>query len=402
MIIRARLVVTMEGPPIENGAVVIAGDKITDVGTIGEIKTRNSGAVVDLGDRALLPGLINAHCHLDYTGLRGKIPPPNSFTGWIRSINAEKEKHSAQDYRCAIEEGLAEARKFGTTTLVNFEAFPELISSVRPSGRIWWLAELIDVRTPKRAGEIVQAAVAALGGVEQWGLAPHAPFTASPAMYRRCQEIGRRDKLLLSTHLAESREEMLMFSEGRGPLYDFLKSLGRDMSDCGGKTPLASFLGMHGSDSPGWLVAHLNELAESDFELLETSSHNFHVVHCARSHKYFEHSPFQFQRLQSLGVNICLGTDSLASTEDLSLFGEMRAFQKAFPQVSSREVLEMVTRNPARALGQADGLGWIRPQTQADLVAVSVSGRLETLYDEIISLEDGVAWSMVEGEPAEP
>jgi cytosine/adenosine deaminase-related metal-dependent hydrolase len=401
MIIRARLVVTMEGPPIENGAVVISGDRITDVGAIGEIKTRNSGAVVDLGERALLPGLINAHCHLDYTGLRGKIPPPNSFTSWIRSINAEKEKHSAQDYRCAIEEGLAEARKFGTTTLVNFEAFPELISSVRPFGRIWWLAELIDVRTPKRAREIVEAAVAALGVVEQWGLAPHAPFTASVAMYRRCQEIGRRDKLLLSTHLAESREEMLMFSEGRGPLYDFLESLGRDMSDCGGKTPLASFLETHGSDSPGWLVVHLNELSESDFELLEISSHNFHVVHCARSHKYFGHSPFQFQRLQSLGVNICLGTDSLASTEDLSLFGEMRAFQKAFPQVSSREVLEMVTRNPARALGHSDQLGWIHPDSHGDLVAVSATGPLESLYDEIISLEDAVSWSMVGGEAAE-
>jgi cytosine/adenosine deaminase-related metal-dependent hydrolase len=220
-------------------------------------------------------------------------------------------------------------------------------------------------------------------------------------MYRRCEEIGQRDKIVLSTHLAESREEMLMFCEGRGALYEFLKSIGRDMSDCGGKTPLASFLGgARGyGGSPGWLVAHLNELTAGDFALLETSVHNFHVVHCPRSHKYFGHSPFQFQRLQSLGVNICLGTDSLASNEDLSLFGEMRAFQKAFPEVPSRDILSMVTRNPALALGKPDELGSIRPGSHADLIALPVNG--PTLYDEIISLEDAVSWSMVGGEAAE-
>jgi cytosine/adenosine deaminase-related metal-dependent hydrolase len=401
MIIRARVVVTMDGPPIKNGAVVISGGRITDVGVIGEVKARNSGAVVDLGERALLPGLINAHCHLDYTGLRGKIPSSKSFTEWIRSINAEKEKRSEEDYRAAIEQGLAETRKFGTTTVVNFEAFPKLISTIRQPMRVWWLAELIDVRDPKRASEMVDAALAALGNAEHRGLAPHALFTASAAMYRRCEEIGQRDKIVLSTHLAESHEEMLMFCESRGALYEFLKSIGRDMSDCGGNTPLASFLGRacgH-AGSQSWLVAHLNELTPNDFELLETSFHNFHVVHCPRSHNYFGHSPFQFQKLQSLGLNICLGTDSLASNEDLSLFGEMRAFQKAFPKVSSRDILSMVTRNPALALGKPDELGSIRLGSHADLIALPVGG--PTLYDEIISLEDAVSWSMVGGDPAE-
>jgi cytosine/adenosine deaminase-related metal-dependent hydrolase len=401
MIIRARVVVTMDGPPIENGAVAISGGRITDVGVIGEIKARNSGAVVDLGERALLPGLINAHCHLDYTGLRGKIPSSKSFTEWIRSINAEKEKHSEEDYRTAIQQGLAEARKFGTTTVVNFEAFPELISTILKPMRVWWFAELIDVRDPKRASEMVDAALAALGNAEHRGLAPHALFTASAAMYRRCEEIGQRDKIVLSTHLAESREEMLMFCEGRGALYEFLKSIGRDMSDCGGTTPLASFLGRTRgyAGSVVWLVAHLNELTADDFALPKTSVHNFHVAHCPRSHNYFGHSPFQFQKLQSLGVNICLGTDSLASNEDLSLFGEMRAFQKAFPKVSSQDILSMVTRNPALALGKLHELGSIRPGSHADLIALPVRG--PTLYDEIISLEDAVPWSMVGGEAAE-
>src|SRR5246127_1441785 len=92
MIVRARTIVTMDGAPIKNGAVAVSGNRIVDVGKFDQIKTRNSGAVVDLGEQALLPGLINAHCHLDYTRLRGKIAPQKSFADWIRAINAEKAK----------------------------------------------------------------------------------------------------------------------------------------------------------------------------------------------------------------------------------------------------------------------------------------------------------------------
>ena len=89
MILRARVVVTMDGPPIENGAVVISGNRVLDVGGFPEISGRHLGEeLVDLGEQALLPGLINAHCHLDYTCLRGKIPPQKSFANWIRAINA--------------------------------------------------------------------------------------------------------------------------------------------------------------------------------------------------------------------------------------------------------------------------------------------------------------------------
>src|SRR5438132_5039992 len=97
MIIRARTVVTMDGAPIENGAVAISGNQIADVGKFDEIRTRNAGEIVDLGEQVLLPGLINAHCHLDYTCLRGEIPTQKSFAGVIRAINVEKSKLLRKD-----------------------------------------------------------------------------------------------------------------------------------------------------------------------------------------------------------------------------------------------------------------------------------------------------------------
>src|SRR5437588_12237825 len=128
MIVRARIVVTMDGKPIPNGAVRVRGDRIVEVGKISEVAFAND-EILDLGEYVLLPGLINAHCHLDYTCLRGKIPRQKSFTNWIRAINAEKAGLTAQDYVASINAGSAEAYRFGTTTIANLTAFPELIAS---------------------------------------------------------------------------------------------------------------------------------------------------------------------------------------------------------------------------------------------------------------------------------
>ncbi len=141
MIVRARVVVTMAAPPVENGAVVIAGDRVVDVGKFADVaKNYSAEEVLDLGDRALLPGLINAHCHLDYTCLRGKIPRQKSFAAWIRAINAAKAKLTSDDYVASINDGFAEARRFGTTTIANLTAFPELVSRTASTIRTWWFA----------------------------------------------------------------------------------------------------------------------------------------------------------------------------------------------------------------------------------------------------------------------
>jgi len=399
MILRARIVVTMHGAPIENGAVAIEGNRIVDVGLLNEVKSRNSGDVVDLGEQALLPGLINAHCHLDYTCLRGKIPAQKSFADWIRAINAAKAKLSGEDYLASIADGFAEAKKFGTTTIANLEAFPELVAKIRSPIRTWWFAELLDVRLPERAKDVVDLAIESLKQATNWGLAPHALFTASADLYQRCEEIACRENILLTTHLAESREEMSMFRDASGLLYEFMKGIGRPMDDCDHETPLALFVGHRGLPER-WIVAHLNELAEGDFDLLARSRRKFHVVHSPRSHGYFAHSLFPFERLRALGFNICLGTDSLASNEDLSLFAEMRAFQRSEPTVSPSKIFEMVTVNPARALRQGNALGKIRPGFYADFVSIPCarSTRLRRVYEKIIAFDRPVDWMMVNGE----
>src|SRR5437763_16616949 len=396
MIVRARIVVTMNVSPIENGAVRVIDGRIVDIGNFADVGSAND-EIVDLGDYVLLPGLINAHSHLDYSCLRGKIPRQKSFTNWVRVINAEKGKLTAEDYVRSINAGFVQAQQFGTTTIANLTAFPELIAKIKPPIRTWWFAELIDVREPDRAKEIVKSATDLLKGTENWGLAPHAPFTASENLSRDCQEIALRESILLTTNSAESHEEMEMFRDASGPLYQFMKGIGREMTDCGDDTPLRRFLRHLGNASPaGWIIAHLNELTESDFDLLREMRHKFSIAHCPRSHAYFGHAPFRFERLQKLGFNLCLGTDSLASNDDLSLFAEMRAFQKEFPDVPPEKILEMVTVNPARALRRENELGKIERGFLADMIALPFTTSA-SVYETILNFVGKVPWFMLHG-----
>ena len=124
---------------------------------------------------------------------------------------------------------------------------------------------------------------------------------------------------------------------------------------------------------------------------------NFTITHCPGSHRYFGHAPFPLERLRSLGFNICLGTDSLASNSSLSLFEEMRELQRKAPSLSPRDLLEMVTTNPASALGQAKLLGRVRAGYRADLIGLplAISGR--DLLDQIVAFNEPVRWMMIDG-----
>jgi cytosine/adenosine deaminase-related metal-dependent hydrolase len=187
-----------------------------------------------------------------------------------------------------------------------------------------------------------------------------------------------------------------MFRDANGPAFDFLKSIGRPMEDCGKNTPLA-FLLRNQSIDGRWIIAHLNELDPGDFDLL-TRAPKFHIAHCPRSHTFFGHAPFALERLRALGFNICLGTDSLASNASLSLFAEMRELLRKEPSLSPRDAVEMVTVNAAGALGQGNVLGQIRPGFYADLIAIPEMSASASLFESIVSFEEAVPWVMLNGE----
>ena len=141
-------------------------------------------------------------------------------------------------------------------------------------------------------------------------LSPHAPYSTSPELLRLCGEAAREEKLRVAIHVAESEQEFDMFAYAQGGLHDWLKKNGRDNTDCGRGTPV-QHLEKAGLLGKNVLAIHANYLDEDDFGLL--AKRKASVVHCPRSHLYFGHQPFPLEKLASAKVNICLGTDSLAT-----------------------------------------------------------------------------------------
>jgi len=404
MIIRARAVVTMDGPVIENGAVAIEGNRIVAVGQVPDLAWISEGPVIDLGDCALLPGLINAHCHLDYTMMRGAISRPKCFTAWVQRINALKRSLDSDDYLAAIRRGFAELRRWGTTSVCNIEAFPELMTHLgRSPIRTWWFYEMIDIRHRLTTDDVVAGALSFFqnraGSLDTFGLSPHAPYTASISLYQLANSCATAFTMPLTTHVAESREEFAMFRHAGGPLHEFMASLQRPMGDCGKATPFAQ-LWQSGAIDGRWLLVHMNELTDGDFSLLAEIPRGGapSIVHCPGSHRYFGHTPFQFRRLHELGVNICTGTDSLASTDSLSLFDELRLLHQTEPWLTCEQLLRTVTVNPARALRRRDQLGKIVPGALADLIAVPASGSLASVHEEVVHHDQPIPWMMIDGQ----
>ncbi len=376
---RARLVLPVSSPPIENGAVAVDGRRIIAVAPFADLAVRFSHAeVVDHGETILLPGLINAHCHLDFTVMRGSILSNGSFSAWVRRINDLKRTLTDADYLASIAEGFAELKKWGTTTVLNIESLPELMVHLPPPPiRTWWFYELLDIRNRVHTEEVVAGALSFFEERPAWhggfGLSPHAPYTTSLELYRLARSCAEEYGMPFTTHLAESDEEMAMFEQGGGPLYDFLASIGRDMSDCGGRTPIRHLLEA-GALPPGAILAHLNRLGPGDEALLAEYGRGFSIVHCPNCHVYFEREPFPYATLRDLGLRISLGTDSCASNRGLNLFDEMQTFRRKNDGVSPGELIEMVTRHPAAALGRAGNFGELSVGARGDFITLPFGG----------------------------
>ncbi len=399
----------MDAPPLEDGGLLVEGNQIAAVGRFTDLWAAHSARLIDLGEVILMPGLINAHCHLEYSSLRHLILTQTTFAKWIQRINASKRNLTDDDYLDATKAGAAELLRHGTTSVVNIEAFPELMVR-RPELplRTWWCYEMLDVRLRHHTEESMHGAMLFFdpsdSELTQFALSPHSPYTASAELYRLCAEAGEALGMLVTTHVAESAEEMQMLRDGSGPLHEFLAGLGRDMSDCGQATPLQHLI-EHGGLRPEHLLVHLNELSGDDEALIArwARGKEIHVAHCAKSHQFFQHGPFPYEKLLAANANISLGTDSLASNDKLDLFAEMRCFSEAFPNVSPVEIVEMVTRNPARSLGQEGRLGVFRAGACADAIAISAGDiGLGDVYETILQNKRPIPWMMIAGKIVGP
>lgn len=407
MILRARTVLPISGPAIPDGAIAVRWGRIASVGRWAEVRSSGNGRCVDLGDVILLPGLINAHCHLDYTQMAGQFPPPRSFTDWLKLIMTTKAGWSVSEFTESWLDGAQMLVRTGTTTVGDIEAFPELLPEVWTGTplRVISFLEMLGITNRRQPGSILQDTLDKMKSLPRGrceaALSPHAPYSTLPELLRLTAKAARRQRRLVCSHVAESALEFSMFAHGAGDMFEWLRRSGRDMSDCGLGSPVQHLerCGLLGSNL---LAAHVNYLAPKDVALLQRRGVS--VVHCPRSHFYFRHGLFPLKRLQRAGVNICLGTDSLASVckrrnqaVELNLFDEMRVLSNSAPFLPPRKILEMATRNGARALGKPGKLGELRQGAFADWIALPVSRGSSDVYETVLQHTGPLIAAMIGG-----
>jgi cytosine/adenosine deaminase-related metal-dependent hydrolase len=407
VILRARTILPISQPPIEDGAIVISGNKIRAVGAWADLMPDADEKVLDLGEVILLPGLVNAHCHLDYTDMAGELPPPKTFTDWIPLITAAKTAWSYSEYAHSWLHGAHQLLKTGTTTVADIEAMPDLLPEVWDATplRIFSFLEMTGIRAKRDPKEILLDAVGKIDSLSHArcsaSLSPHAAYSTLPELLRLTAGLARKKKWRVTTHIAESEEEFEMFQRGKGKMFNWLKRNERDNSDCGLGSPVKHFA-RHKMLGENLIAAHVNLLAHGDARLL--GKHRVHVVHCPRSHAYFRHPPFLRERLANAGVNLCLGTDSLATTRktgklkpELNMFEEMRLLAASDKTISPSEILYMATVNGAHALGVAGHIGEISENCSADLIAIPAGKKSDDIYETVLAHTGNVTASMIDG-----
>lgn len=356
MRLTARWIFPVACPPIPNGILAIEGTRIQ------VIEAASTGGVdLDLGNAGIVPGFVNAHTHLDLSGLRGQCPPCPDFTGWLRAVIRHRRGQTAEQISADIHAGMAESVAAGTT----------LLGDISGQGASWACLQSAPLRsvvflellglTAARAEEVGQAAEAWLQAHPETdrcrpGLSPHAPYSVHRALFARAASLHAP----LAVHLAESQAELELLASQSGPFLPFLKDLGV-WEPAGLVRSVAELLAILGPS----LYVHGNYLP-ADAELPPGST----LVYCPRTHHAFGHPPHPFRHFLERGINVALGTDSLASNPDLSILEEARFLHRQHPDLPGRELLRMATLNGAQALGWSGETGSLEPGKSADLAIV--------------------------------
>lgn len=404
MIFSAPQILPMDGPPIPWGALRVSGGRITEIGTRDTLRPGPGEEVREFPDGVIMPGFVNAHCHLELGMARGMLPRGEAFPLWVSRLRKATEGAGPVQWREAIRLGALECLKNGITTVADVGNSGEAAAVLADMPiRSFPYLELTGL-DPKVAADRLKQGTEWLASQPESharyrpGVTCHAPYSCSEDLLRFVAGADGLREGPFTLHVAESAEEMAMFREGRGALVDFCRRVfpGLKLEPGPASTPVR-LLHRAGALPPGTLVVHGNAVDAEEAALLAGAGAS--VALCPRSRAFFGHAKPPLALYREAGINLCLGTDSMASNEGLSMFDEMAELQREFPDIPARDILAMATRNGARALGLGKDLGMLRPGARADLIAIALRHHPECdLHEEIVGEAHEVVAVVVDGE----
>ena len=391
---RARWVVPVTSPPLADGWVDVDGGIIRAVGAAADAGRDAAAGEVDLGSVCVLPGLVNAHTHLELAGQRNAVPPARSMPAWAAALLRNLEE-GAGAAPVAIAAAVAELHRSGTAlvgdvanTLASVAAleagpveavvFHELLGFDVAGAAAAAAAERLDRLVSARRDERVRIRPAA-----------HAPYSVSPALFRALAAVpGPR-----SVHLAESREECEFLRAGTGAWREILDARGRWDPEwrAPGSGPVAYL------DALGWLredtlLVHGVQMEPDEIRRVARSGAT--IVTCPRSNAWTGAGVPPVSAFYAAGASVAVGTDSLASAPDLNTFAELAEVRRLAPEVPARRILHSGTLAGAAALGRGRTHGAIEPSRCAALIAVETPAAVRDVEEYLLTgIEpEQIAW----------
>lgn len=395
--INARFVFTTGQTFFERASIVVEQGRIVDV------HNRFLDGAIELGNVAVLPGLINAHTHLEFSQLSTPLGPNAPFTHWIDSVINYRGTVEV-DRPEAIQKGIEESLAGGVTTigeidtLTDDESFP--VSN--PSTRGIRFREIIGLNPEGHAAllESAQKFLQPSTGLWNPGLSPHAPYSVHFDLLEKIVQLAASNDAPVALHWTETAAERELIESHTGHYVDFLKQRGiwnPDWFDT--EIRLIDYLKSLSKSKVG-LVIHANYIDETEIGFLANTP-NLSVVYCPRTHAYFQHPQHPWQELLSRGINVALGTDSRASNPDLSPFNELRFLHQQFPAVSPGQLIDMATIHGARALGLDSQVGSISAGYAADLAIVGLpESSVSDPHALIFNNQSRILATLMDGRPA--
>jgi cytosine/adenosine deaminase-related metal-dependent hydrolase len=325
---------------------------------------------LDLGEVILTPGFVNAHAHLELTSFCGEVAPGENFPEWVGGVLRERSQSTELDLQVGAQNGLLRLAETGTTTVGDIASSPATLGALGALGederipRVRMFREVLDAWDPRRteaAAHALSAPLAESDGLFE-GYSPHAPYTVSSKLLAAIAEQQRIRPQHLTMHWAEMEEELVWMESGEGPFADVL-----------GESPRRSGLDLledAGLLGPAMTLVHGNLATGAEIDRIAAAGS--HLVHCPGTHLFFGREDFPLQSYLDRGVPLAIGTDSLASNEDLDLLREAKLLWARHPELSPETLFGMLTEAGASALGLAGCVGALEVGCWADWSAWSL------------------------------
>ena len=376
--LHADAIVTGDAEVLRDAAVVVeAGGRIVDVGPADTVLPRHAGVAVERVRGAILPGLVNAHTHLELSGLRGRVPGGAGFLAWVEQLIGQRMESAPEENTEAIDRAVAELEAFGTVAVGEVTNSLAAVRSLARSGFVGSVFhEVFGVERESLERRLAAQAAMVDERVGPWpadaftySRTVHTLYTTRADVARRLIREARDQGVPASVHLAEHVAERRFLEHGDGPIADWYeRRLGvpRELIEAPGKSPIA-FADELGALAPHVLLVHLTDARPEELALV--AQRGAPVVFCPRSNLHIETRLPPLLSARAVGLNPALGTDSLASNASLDVLAEARALADRFPTVPARDLVAMATWYGACALGRRD-VGRVARGARPGLIAI--------------------------------